>query len=108
MGLVAWIAWYVRGIEDAYAYVDDNFGPEKVENMVWYAGYGKMTLRNQVAMLELWDELGIMHKEPKQVFKFEVDTNRMTEKNQKPSFSKQFVHRSASRSRRFPEVGWLV
>ena len=51
--------------------------------MQWYSGYQKMMPKAQVELLKLWDELGIPHKEKKQlsgdilaVIGFDVDPNR--------------------------------
>ncbi|GLB45155.1 hypothetical protein LshimejAT787_2000600 [Lyophyllum shimeji] len=67
MGLVLWIARYVRLIQLLLAYSDDNFGPCKRDELSFYPPYNKLMPTNQCRLLLLWDELGIPHKERKQV-----------------------------------------
>lgn len=100
MGLVLWIALHhpkynllnnchdVREPDDkvdAFVYVDDNFGYEIEGLLLYYSPYDKWMPARQVALLELWDELGIPHDAVKQVFGAElfvigflVDANEMT------------------------------
>jgi hypothetical protein len=85
MGLVLWIAIFVKGIEDLFAYVDDSFSWEFADNMLWYEPYQKLLPAKQTQLLSLWDELHIPHEESKQVFGsplmiigFDVDPNAMT------------------------------
>jgi hypothetical protein len=85
MGLVLWIAIFVKLLPDIFAYVDDNWGFEEAGNLEYYAPYEKFMPAKQVALLSLWDELGIPHKERKQlwgavltIIGFSVDINAMT------------------------------
>jgi hypothetical protein len=85
MGVVLWVAIYVYGIRDLFAYVDDSFSWEFAGNMLWYEPYQKHLPAKQVRLLQLWDELSIPHEAPKQVFGspltiigFNVDPNLMT------------------------------
>lgn len=85
MSLVLWIAVEVRKIEGALAYMDDNFGADPNPTLVWYAPYRAFFPSKQVHLLLLWDDLGIPHKLPKQVFGhsltiigFHVDSITMT------------------------------
>jgi hypothetical protein len=85
MGMVLWIAVFVKGIQDLFAYVDDSFSWEFADNMLWYEPYRKHLPAKQAKLLQLWDELHIPHVESKQVFGstltiigFEVDPNAMT------------------------------
>ncbi|THU77583.1 hypothetical protein K435DRAFT_877665 [Dendrothele bispora CBS 962.96] len=86
MGLVAWIARFIKLLEDIFTYVDDNFGADEEENMLWYEKYEQWMPEKQVRLLQLWDELGIPHEKEKQLFGliligiigFEVDPNAMT------------------------------
>jgi len=85
MGLVLWIAVFVKGISDLFAYVDDSFSWDLADNMVWYEPYHKLLPAKQARLLLLWDELCIPHEESKQVFGsplmiigFDVDPNAMT------------------------------
>ncbi|RDB29605.1 hypothetical protein Hypma_015868 [Hypsizygus marmoreus] len=66
--LVTWIAIHVKLIEFLCAYSDDSFGPDDAHNLIRYEPYNKLMPGNQVKLLLLWDELGIPHKEKKQVF----------------------------------------
>lgn len=65
--LIAWIAKYVRGI-DLLIYVDDSFGLDEEGNQAYYAHYDAWFPRQQVKLLELWDELGVPHKLKKQLW----------------------------------------
>ncbi|PPQ92713.1 hypothetical protein CVT25_014020 [Psilocybe cyanescens] len=84
-GCVTWGAKYKRNIEWITTYCDDSFGPERASKMLFYAPYNKYMPRNQVKLLQLWDEIGLPHKEKKQIsgtvidiIGFEVDANLMT------------------------------
>jgi hypothetical protein len=83
MSLVIWIAVFIRFIQ-AFIYVDDSFSFAKLGDMSYYPKYRKMLPSDMVALLLLWDELGIPHEERKQVYGsplpvigFEVDPNLM-------------------------------
>ena len=85
MALVSWIAKKKRNIELLGTYSDDSFGPDHADNIAFYTPYRKFMPRNQVKLLELWDELNIPHKEKKQVFGssltvigIEVDANTLS------------------------------
>ncbi|CDO68213.1 hypothetical protein BN946_scf184913.g3 [Trametes cinnabarina] len=70
MALVLWIAIHVRNIPALLAYMDDNFSFEPSPTLVPYHGYGAVVLlpAAQVQLLTLWDDLGIPHALPKQLF----------------------------------------
>lgn len=53
---------------DLCDYVDDIFGWEYADNLLYYEKYQKYMPACQVHLLRLWDELGIPHDEEKQVF----------------------------------------
>ncbi|KAJ2923690.1 hypothetical protein H1R20_g13411, partial [Candolleomyces eurysporus] len=86
MALVTWIAQNVRLVENLIgAYVDDSFGFDEINDVAFYCPYSKFLPHSQALLLELWDELGIPHKERKQVFGspltiigFDVDPNNMS------------------------------
>jgi hypothetical protein len=85
MGLVLWIAWFIKMLIDIFAYVDDNFGWEEADNFMFYEPYQQSFPAKQVGLLSLWDELGVPHKLKKQVWGeiiviigFLVDANNMT------------------------------
>lgn len=85
MGLVLWIAIFVKSIDDMFAYVDDSYSWEFEGNMLLYEPYNKKFPAKQTRLLQLWDELGIPHEEPKQIFGdqltiigLDVDPNAMT------------------------------
>jgi hypothetical protein len=82
--LVAWIAKHERLIDDLI-YVDDLFGVEEEGQNVWYEPYKQHLPRQQARLLELWDELGIPHKQAKKIhggclpiLGIEVDVNKLT------------------------------
>ena len=85
MGIVLWIAINVKHILDLLAYVDDTFSWEFADNLLWYELYACHFPAKQALLLQLWDELGIPHKQSKQVFglrltivSLDVDTDAMT------------------------------
>ena len=82
--LVAWIARYERNIEDL-VYVDDSFGVEEEGVVAKYEPYNEAYPLQQTRLLKLWDELGIPHKQKKQVYGcqlmvlgIEVDVEHLT------------------------------
>jgi hypothetical protein len=84
-GLIAWIIKYVKEIHGIFTYVDDSSGAEFADQQSYYAPYKKFMPSKQVALLQVWDELGVPHKEKKQVFGspltiigIDVDPNSMT------------------------------
>jgi len=85
MSLVSWIAKKKRNIELLGTYADDSFSPDYATNVTWYAPYHKFLLKNQVKLLELWDEINLPHKDTKQVYGstltiigIEVDANALS------------------------------
>ncbi|KAF5325358.1 hypothetical protein D9619_009632 [Psilocybe cf. subviscida] len=83
--LIAWIIKFVLLLAIIRAYVDDSFGMEKKGRIAWYQPYKKFMPTAQVRVLQLWDYLGVPHKEKKQVsgapltiIGIEVDPNAMT------------------------------
>jgi hypothetical protein len=85
MGLVIWVALFIKLLVDIFCYVDDAFGWELETNFIFYAPYQKRMPAKQAQLLLLWDFLGIPHKEKKQlhgtsltVIGFQIDANTMT------------------------------
>nr|GAT47557.1 predicted protein [Mycena chlorophos] len=85
MGLVIWIAIFVEWLSDLFCYVDDSYSWELESNFLHYAPYDKRMPAKQVKLLQLWDHLGIPHKESKQlhgetltIIGFELNANKMT------------------------------
>jgi len=85
MALVSWIAKRKRNIKLLGTYLDDSFGPDLADNLVFYPPYRKFMPANQVKLLQLWDEINLPHKESKQVFGsqltvigIQVDTNTLS------------------------------
>ena len=66
-GLVAWIAKEIKRIRYLNGYVDDSSGCGRKNDYLTYHPYGRDYPREQVILLNLWDELGIPHKPHKQV-----------------------------------------
>ena len=66
--LVAWIAKRIKGVSYLGNYVDDSSGCGLADDTVFYEPYQRSFPRDQVILLSLWDELGIPHKEKKQVY----------------------------------------
>jgi hypothetical protein len=67
--LVAWVAKHEREIDDL-VYVDNSFGVEVAGRVLCYQPYGENYPAQQTQLLELWpgDEIGIPHKQKKQVY----------------------------------------
>ncbi|KAJ7461000.1 hypothetical protein B0H11DRAFT_1736334 [Mycena galericulata] len=83
MGLVAWIA-NDREIE-SNVYIDDTFSADLADDTAYYSPYKAILPSSQVRTLELWDEIGLPHELPKQIWGrqltiigFDVDPNAMT------------------------------
>jgi hypothetical protein len=84
-GLVTWIAREIKSIAGLLVYSDDSFGINPVDDMTMYLPYHRLLPTNQFHLLSLWDELGLPHKDRKQVsgsplpiIGIEVDPNRLT------------------------------
>jgi hypothetical protein len=84
MGLVLWIAIFVKFLTDLFGYIDDAFSYDLEGNVLWYEPYGCYFPAKQTKLLELWDEIGLPHEKGKQeygltlrIIGFIVDPNRM-------------------------------
>ncbi|KAJ3522590.1 hypothetical protein NM688_g8852 [Phlebia brevispora] len=83
--LVLWIAVHIKGIPHLLVYMDDSFTAEASPALEFYEKYHKLLSRHQVILLRLWDELGILHRAPKQlhgtslpIIGFQVDCHSMS------------------------------
>jgi hypothetical protein len=65
--LIAWIARRDRGITSLITYVDDSSGPAVAGDVDLYEPYDFFYPSEQAALLRLWDELGVPHREKKQL-----------------------------------------
>jgi hypothetical protein len=72
MCLVLWIAKNVRRIPFIAGYVDDDSSVARKNDVSYYAPYNKLYPPDQVRLLTLWDDLGIPHKERKQIYGREI------------------------------------
>ena len=84
MGLVLWIAIFVKLLPDILGYIDDNFSFEEEGKVLWYAPHQCYYPSKQTELLRLWDEIGLPHDKSKQeygpvlrVIGFLVDPNLM-------------------------------
>ena len=84
MGLVLWIAIFIKLILDLFGYIDDNFSFDEEGNVQWYEPYKCYYPTKQTKLLELWDEIGLPHEKSKQeyapvlrIIGFMVDPNLM-------------------------------
>lgn len=84
-GLVTLIAIKVKKIDPLNVFSDDSFSVGLAGRMLFYTPYAREFPKNQTWLLLLWDELGIPHKEKKQLFgpiltiiRLEVDANLLT------------------------------
>ena len=57
--LVAWIAKNKRGVSSLITYVDDSSGPAVATDNTYYEPYDTSLPSPQVALLQLWDDLGM-------------------------------------------------
>lgn len=83
--LVTWIAKYKRDIPFIMTYLDDSSGCAWEDDKTFYQPYGKELPTPQARLLTLWDDIGVPHKEKKQIhgtsipiIGIQVDPNEMT------------------------------
>ena len=83
--LVTWIAKNKRNIPFITTYLDDSSGCTWRDDVAFYSPYNKHLPAPQAHLLTLWDDLGIPHKEKKQihgstipVIGIQVDPNALT------------------------------
>jgi hypothetical protein len=84
MSLVVWIGWNILLIQ-FFVYVDDNFGFERAEALMFHARLNRRLPSQQARLLDLWDDIGLPYEDRKQeygltlrVIGFIVDPNAMT------------------------------
>jgi hypothetical protein len=84
MSLLVWIGWNILLIQ-FFVYVDDNFGFDRAEALVFHARLGRRLPSQQARLLDLWDDIGLPYEDRKQEFGFTlcvigfvVDPNAMT------------------------------
>ena len=84
MGLVLWIAIFIKLLTDLFGYIDDGFSFDEEGRVLWYEPYGCYYPAKQTQLLHLWDEIGLPHEKSKQeygpvlrIIGFLVDPNRM-------------------------------
>ena len=84
MGVVIWIAIFVKFILDLFGYINDNFSFNEEGNVLWYKPYGCYYPEKQTKLLQLWDEIDLPHEKAKQeygpilcIIGFMVDPNQM-------------------------------
>jgi hypothetical protein len=84
MSLIAWIGWNILLIQ-FFIYVDDNFGFDRAEALMFHARLGRRLPSQQARLLDLWDDIGLPYEDRKQEFGptlriigFVVDPNAMT------------------------------
>jgi hypothetical protein len=68
MGLVLWIAIFIKSLSDVFGYIDDNFSFEEEGKVTWYAPYQCYYPSKQAKLLCLWDEIGLPHERSKQEY----------------------------------------
>ena len=84
MGLVLWIAIFVKCLTDLLGYIDNNFSFDEEGSVEWYGPYHCYYPTKQAKLLKLWDEIGLPHEKAKQeyapelrIIDFLVDPNLM-------------------------------
>ena len=87
ISLVLWIAVFKRNLHALKCYVDDHFAFCVAGDLELYNKYDAFLPSDQVALLQLWDEISLPHEESKQIcgtcipiIGFEVDPNAMSVK----------------------------
>lgn len=73
---VTWIARHVRGIDDLLVHVDDSFKVVPASSMSFYEPYHKPMPEQQIALLNLWTEIGIPFKRTQTTFWSPIDHNQ--------------------------------
>jgi hypothetical protein len=68
MGLVLWIAIFIKSIPDIFGYIDDNFSFEEEGKVTWYPPYQCYYPSKQTQLLNLWDEINLPHDKSKQEY----------------------------------------
>ena len=68
MGLVLWIAIFIKLIADLFGYIDDNFSFDEDGNVMWYEPYKCYYPSKQTRLLHLWDEIRLPHEKSKQEY----------------------------------------
>ena len=84
MSLVMWILVFKCGLKHLKCYTDDVFSLT-AGNLSYYTPYNRYMPSEQVAILQLWDEIGLPHENNKQIsgpvipcIGFDIDPNLMT------------------------------
>src|SRR6202522_662937 len=84
MGLVLWLAIFIKFLTDLFGYIDDNFSFDEEGNVLWYEPYKCYYPAKQAKLLMLWDEISLPHDKAKQeygpvlrIIGFMVDPNLM-------------------------------
>ncbi|KAG2143460.1 uncharacterized protein EDB93DRAFT_1252064 [Suillus bovinus] len=72
MSLVIWIAVFKILIHFLYIYVDNSFSFKDKCSLELYTSYKKLLPSNIVKLLCLWDAIGLLHEEKKQIFGLEL------------------------------------
>ena len=67
-GLLCWAGIHEVGIEGLLHYVDDAFNVTFNDNLTRYAPYNRCMPHDQVRFLSLLDQIGLPHKDKKQVY----------------------------------------
>ena len=63
MGLVFWIAIFVKLLINLFGYIDDNFSFDEEGNVIWYGPYQCYYPAKQSKLLLLWDEIEKLKQE---------------------------------------------
>jgi hypothetical protein len=66
MGLVLWIAIFIKYLLDLFGYIDDNFSFEEEGKVTWYEPYQCYYPSKQAQLQYLWDEINLPHEKSKQ------------------------------------------
>lgn len=66
--LITWSAEDLYEVENPLCFNDDTFGVNDADDLSFYEPYQIWVPRCQANLLQLWDDLGIPHKQKKQIF----------------------------------------
>ncbi|KAG2112656.1 uncharacterized protein F5147DRAFT_572262 [Suillus discolor] len=85
MSLMSWIVIHRILIDALKTYMDDSFSYDLASCQLYYAPYACYFPAKQTCLLWLWDNIGLPHECPKQIFSllltvigFDVDSNAMS------------------------------
>src|SRR5882724_13434538 len=71
MGLISWVGLYIYAIKDLLHYMDDTYDTNPI--LQYYPPYNTYYPSKQCHLLTLWDDIGLLHEQCKQIFSQCID-----------------------------------